>query len=39
MFYDVSMVFRIDLNIVLMAVAAVVLVASIAVLVKRKGKK
>ena len=39
MFYDVSMAYRIDLNMVLMAVAAIVLVASIAVLVKRKGKK
>jgi hypothetical protein len=39
MFYDVSMAYRIDLNMVLMAVAAIVLAASIAVLVKRKGKK
>jgi hypothetical protein len=39
MSYDVSMAFRIDLNMVLMAVAAIVLVASIAVLVKQKGKK
>ena len=33
------MAYRIDLNMVLMAVAAIVLVASTAVLVKRKGKK
>ena len=39
MSYDVSMAYRIDLNMVLMAVAAIVLVASIAVLVKQKGKK
>ena len=39
MSYDVSMAFRIDLNIVLMAVAAIVLVASIAVLMKWNGKR
>ena len=40
MSYDAYVVTRIDLNLVLMVVAAIVLVASIAVLVlKRKGKK
>ena len=39
MSYDVFMAYRIDLNMVLMAVAAIVLAASIAVLVKQKGKK
>jgi hypothetical protein len=40
MSYDVSLVYRIDLNVVLMVVAAIVLVTSIAVLAgKNRGHK